>query len=349
MALSNGTTIAEFQPQNNKQAYLAYLCGADIALPSPRTVEEVLLYNLCVNGMGGGVGGSVEIKDCSYLFADDGGGYASEMRVGEIDTLMPLVKNPTKATRMFYGWTSKGPTEVDLSKADWSKCTDFKGMFGDNRVIKRVDLSTVDMSGVNSNSSAEDLFDSYCTSLEEVFGVYHNLKSGTKLRITMRGTESAPKPLRRFTFAPDIKLPISCYAEPFNFAYCSFNREAMVELFESLPVNTEGGSYAQIKITGNPCLDAGMITLPGGMATVNSYAEAADLFYGVDPMEPIVANINNEGKVSYAALQNLLVELRRSVTYPVMIAWDEMTYCSALLMDDDRAIATDKGWTLVEA
>ena len=53
-ALTNGTPIAEFQPQNNKQAYLAYLCGADIALPSPRNAEEALLYNLCLKG---GVGG----------------------------------------------------------------------------------------------------------------------------------------------------------------------------------------------------------------------------------------------------------------------------------------------------
>lgn len=51
-ALANGTKITEFQPQNNKQAYLAYLCGADIALPEPRTNEEVLLYKLCVGGIG---------------------------------------------------------------------------------------------------------------------------------------------------------------------------------------------------------------------------------------------------------------------------------------------------------
>lgn len=50
-ALQNGATInPNFQPQNNKQAYLAYLCGLNIALPEPRTEEEVLLCKLCVNG-----------------------------------------------------------------------------------------------------------------------------------------------------------------------------------------------------------------------------------------------------------------------------------------------------------
>lgn len=49
-ALLNGTTITEFQPQNNVQAYLAYLCGAGNELPKPRTNEEILLYNLCTDG-----------------------------------------------------------------------------------------------------------------------------------------------------------------------------------------------------------------------------------------------------------------------------------------------------------
>lgn len=50
-ALKDGATInPKFQPQNNKQAYLAYLCGLNIALPEPRTAEEVLLYKLCADG-----------------------------------------------------------------------------------------------------------------------------------------------------------------------------------------------------------------------------------------------------------------------------------------------------------
>lgn len=56
--LSGAQIKPDFQPQNNKQAYLAYLCGLNIPLPEPRTVEETLLYNLCLNGgMGGGTTG----------------------------------------------------------------------------------------------------------------------------------------------------------------------------------------------------------------------------------------------------------------------------------------------------
>ena len=336
----------EFQPQNNTQAYLAYLNGLDIALPEPRTAEEVLLYMLCASGMGGG--SSTEIKDCAYLFARDSGGYASDMRIEEIGTLMPLVKKPTRATRMFYGWTSgKGPTEVDLSKTDWSKCTDFKEMFAGNRYVKRVDMSTVDMSGVTSNSSAEDLFDSNSTAVEEVIGVYHKLKRGTKLRVTFRGTSSSRKPLRRFTFASDIGLPISCYSEPFNFVYCNFHRGGMVEMFESLPVNTEGGNYAVIKIAGNPCVVGGEFTLKSGSKLVNSYDELFALFEDIPSDTEIALNINNEGIHSYAQLEGALFELEER-TYPLMIAWNDTTYEAEKLTDEDRAIATNKGWTLVE-
>ena len=53
-ALKNGAKInPNFQPQNNEQAYLAYLGGLDIALPEPRTAEEILLYKLCVDGISG--------------------------------------------------------------------------------------------------------------------------------------------------------------------------------------------------------------------------------------------------------------------------------------------------------
>lgn len=347
-ALVSGATIRpDFQPQNNKQAYLAYLNGLNIGLPEPRTYEEVLLYNLCANGVGGG-GSSAEIKDCAYLFARDSGGYASDMRIEEISALMPLVKHPTRATRMFYGWiSSKSPTEVDLSKTDWSKCTDFKEMFAGNKRIKRVDMSSVDMSGVNASSSVEDLFDSNNTALEEVIGVYHNLKKETKLRATFRGTASSPKPLRRFTFASDIGLPISCNSEPFNFVYCNFHRAGMVEMFNSLPVNTQGGNYAVIKIAGNPCVVGGEHTLKSGLKTVNSYDELCAMFADIPSDTEIALNINNEGTRLFSQLEGALFEMKRK-TYPLVIAWNDTTYEAEMLTAEDRAIATGKGWTLTE-
>lgn len=65
-ALMNGAQIKpDFQPQNNKQAYLAYLCGLDIPRPEPRMAEEILLCKMCVDGVGGG---SLKTNDAAYLF-----------------------------------------------------------------------------------------------------------------------------------------------------------------------------------------------------------------------------------------------------------------------------------------
>lgn len=51
-AIKDGAIInPDFQPQNNKEAYLARLCGLKNAIPEPRTAEEVLLYKMCVDGI----------------------------------------------------------------------------------------------------------------------------------------------------------------------------------------------------------------------------------------------------------------------------------------------------------
>lgn len=66
-AITDGATInPNFQPQNNKQAYLAYLCGLDVALPEPRTVEDVLLCKLCVNGASVASVVSTEVEELDF-------------------------------------------------------------------------------------------------------------------------------------------------------------------------------------------------------------------------------------------------------------------------------------------
>lgn len=55
-------TVTEFHPQTNKQAYLAYAVGLitdPSLLPEPRTAEEYLLREYCLNGSSGGGGGIV--------------------------------------------------------------------------------------------------------------------------------------------------------------------------------------------------------------------------------------------------------------------------------------------------
>lgn len=190
--MANGTPIAEFQPQNNTQAYIAYLCGAGIALPEPRTNEEALLYKLCVDGMGA--------------------------------------------------------------------------------------------------------------------------------------------------------APIVCAG--LDFSNCSFYREGMVTVFESLKdVTAVGGNNNQIILTGNPCI-TGIAVFGAGSKTVKNHAEVCEIFNDIPLDTEISAEVDNDGMVWYASLEIALEQLQYA-PYPTEISWEDVTYYVKKLTDEDMAIATDKGWTLV--
>lgn len=197
MALVNRTTIAEFQPQNNKQAYLAYLCGADIALPEPRTTEEVLLHSLCVSG------------------------------------------------------------------------------------------------GVRSGG----------------------------------GNRPAV-----------------------NVSYWNFQRDVMVEMFNAMPDISADTNIAEMDktviITGNPCV-LGEVVIPKGAASANNYAEASAIFKNIPLDTEIAMTINKRGVEQIAPLDVALVQLK-TAPYPIVISWRDITYEVEKLTDEDRAIATNKGWILVE-
>lgn len=198
-ALMDGRAIdTDFQPQNNVQAYLASLCGLDIALPEPRTAEEALLYSLCVNG---GVA--------------QGGG---------------------------------------------------------NR--------------------------------------------------------------------PAV-----------NVSYWNFQREGMVEMFNAMPDISADTSIAKedktIIITGNPCV-VGKAVFAEGVASAKNYEELSTIFKDIPLDAEFEAEVNNEGMVWYASLKVALEQLQYA-PYPLVISWSNITYSAKKLTDEDRAIATDKGWILVEA
>lgn len=231
----SGTPITEFQPQNNKQAYLAYLCGAGNALPTPRSVEEVLLYNLCLNG---GVGGGADFKitHCDHLF--DG------PRASLFSVLKPHIGVPTSAEYMFDEAT--GTDKIDLSGIDFSQCENFRGMFS-YAEVPCIDVSSMDMSGLPTSGGANYLF-SNCKA-EEILGVGRNVNINSRFRDCFMDIGTS---LRRLTFSPYIK-GMNQYI---NITNCSFTRETMVEMFNSLPATCA----STITITGNPCVIDGTLT-----------------------------------------------------------------------------------------
>ena len=171
--------------------------------------------------------------------------------------------------------------EVDISSFDTSKVTKMEYWFAHDRALKRINMSNIDTTNV---SSFRDSF-SGCNSLEEIIG-FSAMRSSTTISFPS-GSTSSPAALKRLTFRTDLAEGQYAVRSAITLKYCSFEREGMVEMFNTLP-DISGvslsSSYKKITITGNPCITG---TLADGTA------------------------------------------------------------CD-VLTDEDRAIATNKGWTLVE-
>lgn len=245
--ISDETPLMEFQPQNNIQAYLAYLCGKEINLPTPRTNEEALLYQLCLNG--GASGGGVKFTgiDGRYLFADNA-------RMDKIDETLAMCSELTSLEYMFYGSDDTRFT-FDMSKIDTSKVTTMKMMFAASGVTS-VDASKSDM---DACTEYESMFHN-CRHLEEIVGFsapYGNLTYPVGFP---KGSSSTKYKLKRLTFRTDLPCAIR---SSIDIRFNSFDRNGMVEMFNTLPDVSALGlpDYkATIIITGNPCVTDGTLT-----------------------------------------------------------------------------------------
>lgn len=247
MALTNGAKMtAEFQPQNNKQAYLAYMLGMVTSLPEPRTTEEELLYKLCVGGGAGGSSVQFTGIDGRYLFADDA-------RMDKMDKILSMCSELTDLYGMFYG--SKTKFAFDMSKIDTSKVTSVEMMFGASRVTS-VDMSKNDMSACTDFTS---MFHN-CSDLEEIIGFSAPNHTAAGAIGFPKGSSSSKYKLKRLTFRTDLPCAIQCAIDIRN---NSFNREGVVEMFNTLPDVTSLGlaDYrVSIYIAGNPCVVDGTLT-----------------------------------------------------------------------------------------
>ena len=338
MALTNGTPITEnFQPQNNIQAYLAHLCGVDITLPKPRTKGEVLLYNLCVKG---GVGGNFSITDATYLFYNG-------IRLNAMEELIEALDSPVRADYMFQG--AKDLKEVDISSVDWSKCTGIFGMFR-NSGITRIDLSDCNFALAQGSGAFAG-----CKELIEIIGV-----SFPKYKIIddffPRGTASEPYKLERLTFKEGV---LSC--GDINISYCNMDRNGAVELFNSLsdyskvtgddlPVK----GYRMITLIGNPCVTGIKKFYTEEETTIWDINELFDFMRRAD-MEVITVTTDN-GEVKTLTFEEVDEQIMDGTDYlkrrdfPVVATVPTIVDepCETLTAED-RAIATKKGWYLVEA
>ena len=75
------------------------------------------------------------------------------------------------------------------------------------------------------------------------------------------GLTSKAKPLRKLTFCnSEDGYYNKTYAKNLDIKYCSFDRDGMVEMFNTLPDASDVTATSTITITGNPCVTDGTLT-----------------------------------------------------------------------------------------
>lgn len=112
-----------------------------------------------------------------------------------------------------------------------------------------------------TSSSYRFISSSSLTKLEECLDipVVYFRYGGTNIGLS--GTASAVKPLRRLTFCQsDEGYYTKNYAKNLPIQYCSFARDGMIEMFNSLPDASDVTATSTITITGNPCVTDGTLT-----------------------------------------------------------------------------------------
>jgi hypothetical protein len=187
---------------------------------------------------------------------------------------------------------------------------------------------------------------STCWELEELLGFSATNKAGISITFPT-GTTARRAFLKRLTF----KNVANSIRSAINVQYCSIRREGMVEMFNSLPdITKESISDANktITILGNPCVTGEFVLSAGSYVTINSMDDARKLFKEVPLNTEVMMSINNGGKLIYDTLSDALLAIEQEA-FPMYISWNSIEFPVEELTAEDRAIATNKGWTLVEA
>ena len=316
---------------------------------------------------------TTKAKDMSYMFKGCTSmcTYSNAPDLSGFDT-----SNVTNMSSMFDG--CKNVKNLDVSGFDTGNVTNMSSMFANCTGLSNLDLSNFDTSNVTNMSNLFDVCSNLvsivglggwdtgkvtnmnymfrsCKKLEEIVGFSATNKAGMTI-VFPYGTTSAPTALRRLVFRTD--LPEGQYAirSAISIKYCSFLREGIVEMFNSLPDVSDLGlssSYTTITITGNVCLlDSFNVAADSGYGHYPSYEYlcqmASTRYRGLNYQDAPVSWTLDGGHVD-GVFSDITPEMFADGSLPVKFLADTVTIPDdAKLTDADRAIATNKGWTLVE-
>lgn len=227
------------------------------------------ISDACDGGGGSGGGDGWHLNDASYLFSQG-------VRLDERNSIIPKLKGVTNTSYMFNEcktlesldvskldtsevttmakmfYCCENLTSLDVSNWNTSKVTNMSSMFHLAQKLTRLDVSNFDTSNVTNMSS---MFTA-CASLEEITGFSATNKA--QMSIGFPSITSAPGyALKRLTFRTDLPEGQYSIRSKIDIRYCSFEREGMVEMFNTLPdVSglTHASTHKIISIKGNPCV-----------------------------------------------------------------------------------------------
>lgn len=272
-----------------------------------------------------------------YLRYAFGNCYEIEEISLEID---PIVTQNLDLANAFLNCRELKKCPIDFSKikAHVSTLELSDAFSGCKKMAGTIDLCSIPL----KTGSTSRAFKS-CGELEGVLNIDLSNKATLSTEFFPNGTATAPAKLKRVTFTNGE----SGKAMGINLSYCSFEREAMVELFNTLPPPyAQTSYYYKITLTGNPCV-TGTKTITGSTYE-GTVAELED-FIADNHLSDIVCELNIDGQ-TMAVMGREIPGYFEGFPPEDIVTFDypDAEVQVETLTDEDRAIAIAKGWTLVE-
>ena len=191
----------------------------------------------------------------------------------ELDVSNWDTRNVTNMSNMFSN--CQKVKNLDISKFDTSNVTNISYMFNGCKEITHLDFSNWDTGNIKTISG---LF-ANCTALEEIVGFSATNKAGFTIRFPDTSSTSTRYRLRRLTFRTDLPDGVYSIRSAILVRRCSFDRDGMVEMFNTLPDVSGLGlssSDTTITITGNPCVSDTVTLLGSDYINVDSMKLTAE-------------------------------------------------------------------------
>lgn len=250
-----------------------------------------------------------------------------ELDLSNFDT-----SNATTMYQTFYGCQSL--TNLDVTKLDTSKVTDMRSMFAYCQKLKSIDISKFDTSNVTDMTGMFNM----CVGLEELDFSGLNTEKVTSMNQLFYNCTGLKRVNLNVNTDNVTNISYMCSSKNLEeFLNFSATNKAGISLQYCFPYGSKTNTARLRRLTFRT-------DLPEGKYAVRS---SFDIKYCDFPREGMVEMFNTLPDVSSLGLAATNTKITITGNPCLTGKMKDGTSCE-LLTDEDRAIATNKGWTLVE-